>query len=152
MRLWSLHPKYLDRIGLCGCWRESLLAKHVLQNKTQAYKNHPQLLRFKQQSDKINCIKSYLFELYKEARKRNYNFDFDKIINRNNANFFRTNMTVTTAQLAYEFKHLQKKLEIRDVNKYQENNELFIYANEKIEANNTFDVIEGNIESWEKVK
>jgi hypothetical protein len=30
MRLWSIHPKYLDRQGLLGVWREGLLAQKVL--------------------------------------------------------------------------------------------------------------------------
>ncbi len=49
MRLWSLHPKYLDRQGLLAVWREGLLAQKVLQGKTKGYKNHPQLKRFQQQ-------------------------------------------------------------------------------------------------------
>jgi len=45
MRIWSLHPKYLDRLGLLACWRETLLAQKVLRGKTKGYRNHPQLLR-----------------------------------------------------------------------------------------------------------
>ena len=30
MRVWSLHPGYLDRQGLVACWRETLLAQAVL--------------------------------------------------------------------------------------------------------------------------
>lgn len=30
MRLWSLHPKYLDARGLVALWREGLLARKVL--------------------------------------------------------------------------------------------------------------------------
>jgi hypothetical protein len=47
MRIWSLHPKYLDSGGLVALWRESLMALHVLEGKTKGYKNHPQLARFK---------------------------------------------------------------------------------------------------------
>jgi len=46
MRIWSLHPKYLDAKGLVALWRDALLARHVLQGKTTGYKNHPQLNRF----------------------------------------------------------------------------------------------------------
>jgi len=35
MRLWSLHPKYLDPQGLVALWREGLLAKVVLRGETQ---------------------------------------------------------------------------------------------------------------------
>ncbi|HEU5178767.1 MAG TPA: pyrimidine dimer DNA glycosylase/endonuclease V, partial [Burkholderiales bacterium] len=31
MRLWSLHPKYLDARGLVALWREALLAQAVLR-------------------------------------------------------------------------------------------------------------------------
>jgi len=30
MRLWSLHPRYLDAKGLVALWREGLLAQKVL--------------------------------------------------------------------------------------------------------------------------
>ena len=32
MRVWSLHPRYLDPQGLVALWRETLLAHKVLQN------------------------------------------------------------------------------------------------------------------------
>ena len=35
MRIWSLHPKYLDAKGLVALWRETLLARNVLENKTK---------------------------------------------------------------------------------------------------------------------
>ena len=46
MRLWSLHPRYLDRQGLLALWREALLARAVLGGRTRGYRNHPQLERF----------------------------------------------------------------------------------------------------------
>ena len=46
MRLWSLHPKYLDAKGPVGLWREALLAQEVVQGQTKGNKQHPQLLRF----------------------------------------------------------------------------------------------------------
>jgi Pyrimidine dimer DNA glycosylase (EC 3.2.2.17)/DNA-(apurinic or apyrimidinic site) lyase (EC 4.2.99.18) len=61
MRLWSLHPKYLDKLGLLGLWRESLLAQKVLLGKTKGYKNHPQLIRFKKTEDPILYIGTYLY-------------------------------------------------------------------------------------------
>jgi len=63
MRLWSVHPKYLDTIGLVALWREALLARKVLENKTKGYKNHPQLYRFKQQDNPVEIINSYLKEI-----------------------------------------------------------------------------------------
>jgi len=46
MRLWTLHPKYLDAKGLVALWREALLAQKVLRGKTRGYRHHPQLFRF----------------------------------------------------------------------------------------------------------
>tara|TARA_R110002073_G_scaffold65940_12_gene164397 strand:+ start:408 stop:608 length:201 start_codon:yes stop_codon:yes gene_type:complete len=63
MRLWSLHPKYLDAKGLVALWREGLLAQNVLLGNTKGYKNHPQLMRFKNTSNQSAAIASYLSEL-----------------------------------------------------------------------------------------
>jgi len=46
MRLWSLHPKYLDPQGLVALWREGLLARAVLRGETRGCKAHPQLDAF----------------------------------------------------------------------------------------------------------
>ena len=80
MRIWSLHPKYLDAKGLVALWRETLLAKHVLEGKTKGYKNHPQLQRFKKAKYPLELINQYLSEVYHEALNRNYNFDNEKLI------------------------------------------------------------------------
>nr|WP_243687290.1 pyrimidine dimer DNA glycosylase/endonuclease V [Methanobacterium formicicum] len=61
MRLWSLHPKYLDVKGLVALWREGLLARAVLKGKTKGYTNHPQLIRFKNQK-KSGSFPGYLFK------------------------------------------------------------------------------------------
>ena len=49
MRLWSVHPKYLDARGLVALWREALLAQAVLRGRTNGYVHHPQLQRFRTQ-------------------------------------------------------------------------------------------------------
>lgn len=38
MRLWTLHPKYLDPKGLVALWRETLLAQRVLAGRTRGYR------------------------------------------------------------------------------------------------------------------
>ena len=43
MRLWSLHPRYLDPQGLVALWREALLARAVLCGNTRGHRKHPQL-------------------------------------------------------------------------------------------------------------
>ena len=79
MRIWSLHPKYLDNIGLIALWRETLLAKHVLSGKTKGYTNHPQLTRFRKESSPIDRIDQYLSVILEESVVRGYNFDRSKI-------------------------------------------------------------------------
>ena len=110
MRLWSISPEYLDSKGLVALWREALLAKAVLQGKTKGYKNHPQLQRFKEQKDPVASINSYLFEVWKEACSRGFCFDKRKI----GRKFAWKKIPVSKGQLAFEIKHLKKKLEKRN--------------------------------------
>ncbi|MFA7542105.1 MAG: pyrimidine dimer DNA glycosylase/endonuclease V, partial [Lysobacterales bacterium] len=56
MRLWSLHPRWLDAKGLVALWREALLAKAVLAGRTRGYQQHPQLQRFREQADPLAAI------------------------------------------------------------------------------------------------
>ncbi len=67
MRLWSIHPRYLDRQGLLAVWREGLLAKKVLAGRTKGYKNHPQLERFKNSPRPQAAINTYLWHIFQEA-------------------------------------------------------------------------------------
>jgi hypothetical protein len=140
MRIWSLHPKYLDSKGLVALWRETLLAKHVLEGKTKGYKNHPQLNRFKKAKYPLDLINQYLSEVYNEALKRNYNFDKQKI----NWTFKKSKVPVTTGQVNYEAEHLLHKLEIRDYDKYKELKLISIFDIHPI-----FKIVEGGIEEWE---
>jgi hypothetical protein len=116
MRIWSLHPKYLDSKGLVALWRETLLAKRVLEGKTKGYKNHPQLNRFKKAEFPIEAINQYLNEVYQEAVIRNFNFDKQKI----DRKYRISKIPVTKEQVKYEVEHLLIKLKKRDYNKYKE--------------------------------
>src|SRR5579862_5032823 len=79
MRLWTLHPKYLDAKGLVALWREALLAQKVLRGKTKGYRHHPQLARFKAHENPVVALAAYLREVHKEAKRRGYAFDGSKI-------------------------------------------------------------------------
>jgi hypothetical protein len=79
MRIWSLHPKYLDTKGLVAVWRETLLAKHVLEGKTKGYKHHPQLDRFKVSANPLETINYYLAVIHGEACNRQYTFNKEKV-------------------------------------------------------------------------
>ncbi|HLJ83582.1 MAG TPA: pyrimidine dimer DNA glycosylase/endonuclease V [Candidatus Eremiobacteraceae bacterium] len=110
MRLWSLHPKYLDPKGLVALWREALLAQAVLRGETRGYRNHPQLDRFKKSAAPRRNVSNYLAAIHDEACARGYKFDRKKFRRSSAA---RT-LTVTRGQLAYEWRHLQNKLRARD--------------------------------------
>jgi len=142
MRLWSIHPKYLDQKGLVALWREALLAKKVLNGKTKGYKNHPQLIRFKKAKNSLKAINFYLLKVWEEASKRGYNFDKNKI----DPNCQVEKIKINNDQLYYEFDHLLKKLKHRDYKKYKE-----IKNPKKIKAHPIFKVVDGKIEEWEKV-
>jgi len=79
VRLWSIHPQYLDRAGLTALWREGLLAQKVLQGMTRGDRNHPKLVRFRSAADPVAAIGYYLTEGAKEAERRSYRDDPGKI-------------------------------------------------------------------------
>ena len=144
MRIWSIHPKYLDAKGLVALWRETLLAKRVLEGKTQGYINHPQLQRFKQCSETLGAINKYLSVIYEESQKRKYKFDKEKIDWSYNRSLL---IAVSSGQVEYEYQHLIKKLKIREP-KMLEN----LPANADLETHPLFYKVPGGIESWEIVK
>lgn len=140
MRIWSLHPKYLDSKGLVALWRETLLAKNVLEGKTKGYKNHPQLNRFKKAKYPLDLINQYLSEVYNEALNRNFNFDKQKI----NWKFNKSILPVTTGQVKYEVEHLLNKLKERDKLKYKE-----VKSKSTFDIHSIFKLVDGEIEEWE---
>lgn len=140
MRIWSVHPKYLDAKGIVALWRETLLAKNVLVGNTKGYKNHPQLSRFKSVEKPIEAINQYLAEIWDEATRRGYNFDRNKI----DFDFKKIKIEVTTGQMQYEFNHLLKKLEQRDPKQFKQFENL-----KMVDCAEIFEVKEGEIEKWE---
>jgi hypothetical protein len=143
MRLWTLHPRYLDTKGLLAAWREALLAQKVLKGETRGYRNHPQLNRFKSSADPTGAIASYLRCLHEEAARRGYRFNEEKIAPTD----FDGEMPATRGQLLYEWEHLKQKLEARDPKKYGE-----IKSVEEPEAHPIFRIIGGEVEAWEIIK
>lgn len=140
MRLWSLHPKYLDAKGLVALWREALLAKHVLEGKTKGYRHHPQLKRFQELAQPQNAICEYLAEIAREADVRNYNFDKRKI-GRTKAV---RKISVTSGQLNFEYRHLLSKLKKRDRTRFEKIKRL-----KRIQTHPLFQSRTGEIENWE---
>ena len=110
MRLWSLHPKYLDPQGLVALWREALLARAVLRGQTRGYTRHPQLERFMAQPRPRSAINAYLAAVHAEATRRGYAFDRAKIGPLRDV----APIPVATGQLACEWRHLRDKLSARN--------------------------------------
>ncbi len=145
MRLWTLHPKYLDSKGLVSAWREGLLAKKVLEDKTVGYRNHPQLERFKECRIPIVAINAYLECLLAESLSRGYKFDKGKIAV--GSTRVRALIATTKGQVDYEWKLLLHKLKARNLKAYES-----MRKTAEVEVNDIFKIIEGPVASWEKIK
>lgn len=141
MRLWSLHPKYLDPQGLVALWRETLLAQAVLHGETRGYRNHPQLTRFKNDPAPLAAISLYLKAVHAESEARGYSFDKSKIKPARKT----ATLDVTSGQVEYEWTHLMTKLEAR-------NPALHLKWRETgaPEVHPIFTVRAGEIEPWER--
>jgi hypothetical protein len=142
MRLWSLHPKYLDSKGLVALWREGLLAQAVLAGETKGYKRHPQLIRFLESPKPENHLAAYLKAVFAEAVNRGYHFDEKKIRQSENV----AQLTVTVGQLNYEWLHLTTKLHARSPTWLDHFSSVDLP-----DPHPLFCVIEGGIAQWEIV-
>lgn len=142
MRLWSIHPRYLDAKGLVALWREGLLAQKVLLGRTKGYTRHPQLDRFKKTANPVAALASYLRSIADEADNRGYRFNREKI----EPGMYRGKIRVTDGQLQYEFNHLLRKLQARDPLLFDQ-----LQTCSEIKAHPLFKKIPGAIEKWEIV-
>ncbi len=143
MRLWSIHPSYLDARGLTACWREGLLARKVLLGETEGYQHHPQLERFRAQAEPVAVLDRYLLAIWEEAARRGFAFNREKI----GPHFSEKHLTVTTGQLAYEWQHLKEKLKVRSRERYERLATITTPA-----PHPSFTVIEGVVADWEKTR
>jgi len=140
MRLWSLHPRYLDSKGLVALWREALLAQAVLSGRTRGYQHHPQLARFRESPAPRQCIAAYLRLVHAEAARRGYRFDAGKIGRAGKAK----PLVVTAGQLEYERRHLARKLKARAPSWLSG-----LAAVRVPEPHPLFRVVSGDIAGWE---
>jgi hypothetical protein len=144
MRIWTLHPRYLDVKGLVAAWREGLLAQKVLAGATAGYARHPQLARFKASAAPLDSIACYLRAVLAESLRRSYSFDASKIGASGAASAGA--IATTRGQLEYEARLLLSKLATRDARAQR-----VLAAETRLEANPAFSIVEGGIEAWEKV-
>ena len=143
MRLWSVHPRYLDRQGLTACWREALLAQAVIERSSGGYSNHPQLERFRATDDPLAAVGAYLRGVAAEADARGYRFTKTKIIRSGVVQ----PIPVASGQLDYEWAFLLNKLALRSPDRHQ------VFADVVTpEPHPLFVVVDGGIESWERPK
>jgi hypothetical protein len=141
MRLWTLHPEYLDAKGLVALWREALLAQKVLRGLTRGYRHHPQLQRFTATAHPPAALAAYLQGVHTEATRRGYHFDGSKI-GRPRA---RGKISETRGQLLYEWAHLQQKLKRRDPARWQQ-----LSGVTAPKPHPLFRVKTGGVREWEK--
>ncbi len=141
MRIWTIHPQYLDRQGLLALWREGLLAQAVLLGRTRGYIHHPQLTRFRGQPSPVASIAAYLEAVHSESVRRGYRFDQAKI----EPDRVHRRISETHGQLLYEWEHLRSKLSERSPECF-----LKIRHVTEPEPHPLFEIIPGDIREWEK--
>ena len=143
MRLWTIHPKYLDPKGLVALWREALLARAVLRGETIGYRHHPQLERFRAHSAPRTAINAFLLAVLEESQSRGYSFDAKKVgpVRR------RVQLPATAGQVTYEWRHLLGKLQVRSP-------DLFVHLRgvTKPQSHPLFRVTPGPVASWERAQ
>lgn len=141
MRLWSLHPRHLDRAGLIACWREALLAQAVLAGRTRGYTRHPQLERFRATPDPLGAVGAYLVGLAHEAGRRGYRFDSSRIDRPGPRP--KSRLPVTSGQVALEREHLASKLAVRAPEQVGS-------LPEHPGVHPIFTIVDGPVEPWER--
>jgi hypothetical protein len=142
LRLWTIHPKYLDARGLVALWREALLAQAVLRGETRGYRHHPQLDRFRARRSPAGAIAEYLRSVETESRLRGYRFSSGKIGRGRDAG----PIPVTRGQLLHEWRHLLRKLAARDPAR-----RAVLARIARPRTHPLFRVRPGGIEPWERV-
>jgi hypothetical protein len=141
MRLWTLHPRYLDSKGLVALWREGLLARKVLAGQTRGYRHHPQLERFRAAADPMLAIDTYLHGVADEADARSYRFQRSKLPAVRES----PSLESTDGQVEFERQHLLGKLRVRAPQAV-----VGLAAAEPPSPHPLFSIREGPVEAWER--
>ncbi len=142
MRLWTLHPRYLDTRGLVALWREALLAQAVLRGQTRGYRRHPQLARFRAAPAPVAMIAAYLRVVQAEGTRRGFRLDAGRIARAGHV----APRPTTRGQMMYEWRHLMDKLSQRDPARFR-----VLRRIRRPSAHPLFHVVAGGVAAWEKV-
>lgn len=142
MRLWTLHPRYLDSKGLVALWREALLAQSVLRGQTNGYKRHPQLVRFQHSRAPVRYVAEYLRGIHAEGRRRGYKFQCGRIARGGSVE----RLVASSGQLRYEWYHLLEKVRLRNRKWFHD-----LVLVKKVVPHPLFKIIPGGIAEWEKI-
>ena len=143
MRLWTLHPRHLDGVGLVALWREALLAQAVLLGRTRGYTRHPQLQRFRSADDPPAFVAEYLRVVAREATSRGYAFDESRIVTPTS---LVQPVAETSGQLLYEWEHLERKLQRRSPAWYRDQ-----MVGTQPTPHPMFRIVAGEVRDWERV-
>jgi hypothetical protein len=141
MRIWTVHPRYLDAKGLVALWREGLLVQKVLAGKTRGYTRHPQLTRFRSHDHPLEAIGAYLTHVADEADRRGYDFDRTRILQRRTG----ARLTETRGQLLFEWAHLQSKLRARAADLCRKFSDV-----DCPKPHPLFRIVRGGVREWER--
>jgi hypothetical protein len=80
MRVWTIHPKYLDDKGLGGVWMDALLVQKLVHGgECGNYRKHPQCQRWLKGPMERYLLSIYLIEVWLEAKMRGFDYKHEKI-------------------------------------------------------------------------
>jgi len=134
MRLWSLHPSLLDRIGLVALWREALRAQKVLVGATQKAIAITRSSNDFESGKPVRTIANYLWSIADEAEERGYHFDS------------------MSRKLRWRVERLPSRSPGDSLpgSSSSSNRNCAAGTQMRVKANPTFKVVEGPIEPWER--
>jgi len=142
MRLWAIHPKYLDVEALRVLWKDILTVHKIFLGETNNYINHPHVKFFLELEKPESYIKNYSISIYEEALLRGYSYK-SNLIDMKNKRIKR--IGIAKEQLENEFTILKDKLLFRDNERYRD-----LINVKKIETNPIFITSKNGYNFWEK--
>jgi hypothetical protein len=116
-------------------WREGF------EGNTNGYTRHPQLDRFREASNPLDAINTYLAAVADEAATRGYKFDRSKLQQANDVK----PLELTRGQMEYEWQHLLRKCRARSTDHYQSMRGL------EPKCHPLFRIVPGGIAAWERL-